>query len=64
MRLRYCAQATTIVKDAAGAIDKILARGSTALVTALRNGPPPYNTPYDSLNQVRSCRAAARRQAN
>ncbi len=46
-------KATTVVKDAAGAIDKILSRGVTALVTALRAGSPPYTTTYDSLNQVR-----------
>ncbi|EFJ48063.1 hypothetical protein VOLCADRAFT_117671 [Volvox carteri f. nagariensis] len=56
-------KATTVVKDAAGAIDKILSRGVTALVTALRSGGPPYNSPYDSLNQAVKAIAVARQYA-
>ncbi|KAG2440756.1 hypothetical protein HXX76_003613 [Chlamydomonas incerta] len=56
-------KATTVVKDAAGAIDKILARGVTALVTALRSGPPPYGCAYDSLNQAVKAIAVARQYA-
>ncbi|KAG2496779.1 hypothetical protein HYH03_005187 [Edaphochlamys debaryana] len=56
-------KATTVVKDAAGAIDKILSRGVTALVTALRSGPPPYSTAYDSLNQAVKAIAVARQYA-
>ncbi|KXZ53951.1 hypothetical protein GPECTOR_6g869 [Gonium pectorale] len=56
-------KATTVVKDAAGAIDKILSRGVTALVTALRAGSPPYNTTYDSLNQAVKAIAVARQYA-
>ncbi|GIL83570.1 hypothetical protein Vretifemale_12357 [Volvox reticuliferus] len=56
-------KATTVVKDAAGAIDKILSRGVTALVTALRSGGPPYTAPYDSLNQAVKAIAVARQYA-
>ncbi|GLC42095.1 hypothetical protein PLESTM_001290800 [Pleodorina starrii] len=56
-------KASTVVKDAAGAIDKILSRGVTALVTALRPGGPPYNGVYDSLNQAVKAIAVARQYA-
>ncbi|GIL52173.1 hypothetical protein Vafri_8115 [Volvox africanus] len=56
-------KATTVVKDAAGAIDKILSRGVTALVTALRSSGPPYTVSYDSLNQAVKAIAVARQYA-
>ncbi|GLI64387.1 hypothetical protein VaNZ11_007653 [Volvox africanus] len=56
-------KATTVVKDAAGAIDKILSRGVTALVTALRSSGRPYTVSYDSLNQAVKAIAVARQYA-
>lgn len=49
---------TTVVKDAAGAIDKILSRGVTAVVTALRQ--ESEQATYSSINQAVKTLAVAR----
>lgn len=52
-------KATTVVKDAAGAIDKILSRGVTALVTALRSGPSTSNPGCTSTSTAAAAAAIA-----